>query len=558
MLTSTPSLPFDDVPPHLRGANAQNWNETTIQSLANKIRYKKLLGNSPVLAKHPPRVSAHISSPEHRLLSSMGDAVPTGLWSSRGYGYSLHVVDQTTVLLMYETSISCILVDTEFVPSEYDMTVHRVPGHEDNSTIILKSGLTDLVFDRVTAFAGFCNQGWTPTVFMPEDYVRNPLSDFDILVQTFVEQYAFFELRGQSNWTELTNSVRLSLSSTSTDEELIRALEDILKPLKDGHVSVFNEDGEVVTSDEMSIQTQFNAEFENQSAVSDPNEYFVNQLVAWWEILASYMSGGLRGEPGLLLYGKLAESPRIGYLELISFDIEDDAGFFNLLSEAMDYLREETDGLVLDIRINFGGHDELALYVASYFASERTLAFSKRARFGDDLTDRQEIYLDPLQDVSQRYPGPVVLLTSQSTVSAAEIFTMTMKELPQVVHYGETTLGILSDILEHVMPNGLFFGLSNEEYSAADGTIFEGIGLAPDIVANEPLLPLAERQAGMDNWLTEAVAIAEDLTAQLPMSTESPTVSSPSKAASWRGTTVSVATTTILLVMGTMASISSS
>jgi carboxyl-terminal processing protease len=56
-----------------------------------------------------------------------------------------------------------------------------------------------------------------------------------------------------------------------------------------------------------------------------------------------------------------------------------------------------------------------------------------------------------------------------------------MKPLPNVIHVGTPTRGALSDILEKRLPNGWLLGLSNEIYSDADGLVWEGIGIRPEM-----------------------------------------------------------------------------
>jgi C-terminal processing protease CtpA/Prc len=66
-------------------------------------------------------------------------------------------------------------------------------------------------------------------------------------------------------------------------------------------------------------------------------------------------------------------------------------------------------------------------------------------------------------------------------VSAAEIFSLAMMALPNVTRVGTPTYGILSDSLEKQLPNGWSLGLSNEVYVAADGNLYEGRGIPPNI-----------------------------------------------------------------------------
>ncbi|MEL7416222.1 MAG: S41 family peptidase, partial [Pseudomonadota bacterium] len=79
-----------------------------------------------------------------------------------------------------------------------------------------------------------------------------------------------------------------------------------------------------------------------------------------------------------------------------------------------------------------------------------------------------------------RFSGPVHLLTSDLTISAAEIATMALRALPQTVHHGSATNGSLSDILEKRLPNRWTLELSNEVYLDHTGAHWEGPGIPPD------------------------------------------------------------------------------
>ena len=56
-----------------------------------------------------------------------------------------------------------------------------------------------------------------------------------------------------------------------------------------------------------------------------------------------------------------------------------------------------------------------------------------------------------------------------------------MMALPNVTRMGERTRGVLSDMLLMQLPNGWVVSLSNEIYQAADGRVYEGVGVPPQI-----------------------------------------------------------------------------
>ncbi|WP_298850948.1 S41 family peptidase [uncultured Ruegeria sp.] len=67
------------------------------------------------------------------------------------------------------------------------------------------------------------------------------------------------------------------------------------------------------------------------------------------------------------------------------------------------------------------------------------------------------------------------------TGSAAEIFTLIMRERPETTIMGTRSSGGLSDVLEFTLPNGWLLGLSYQEYISAQGEAFEDIGIRPGI-----------------------------------------------------------------------------
>jgi carboxyl-terminal processing protease len=119
---------------------------------------------------------------------------------------------------------------------------------------------------------------------------------------------------------------------------------------------------------------------------------------------------------------------------------------------------------------------KITVLFASRFADQRRHAHSKWAwRVNDAQAQRFDIQPGgPLQ-----FRAPVYLLTSDLTVSAAEVFVLAMRALPQVTQVGGTTRGAFSDILAKTLPNGRRLGLSNEIYVDPEGASFEGAGLSP-------------------------------------------------------------------------------
>jgi C-terminal processing protease CtpA/Prc len=80
------------------------------------------------------------------------------------------------------------------------------------------------------------------------------------------------------------------------------------------------------------------------------------------------------------------------------------------------------------------------------------------------------------------YSGPIAILTSDLTYSAGETFTQAMmRRAPGPVRIGLATQGVFSDILNRALPDGIVFGLPNEEFLTRGGQTFDNRGVPPDI-----------------------------------------------------------------------------
>lgn len=75
------------------------------------------------------------------------------------------------------------------------------------------------------------------------------------------------------------------------------------------------------------------------------------------------------------------------------------------------------------------------------------------------------------------------MLTSRTTGSAGETFTLAMRENENVRHWGDTTQGIFSENPRRELPNGWIYTISVGDYRNAEGISLEGIGIAPQVIA---------------------------------------------------------------------------
>jgi C-terminal processing protease CtpA/Prc len=167
----------------------------------------------------------------------------------------------------------------------------------------------------------------------------------------------------------------------------------------------------------------------------------------------------------------------------------------------------EKAGWVVDVRANEGGWDLVSLEYASTFASERRLVWSKRERAGsehDEFTEWEDHYVKKSRE--NAYDGPVVVLTSGGTFSAGETFVLAMRELDNVTILGEVTSGHHSDLHDTKLPNGWALDFSGEQYRAADGEVYEAVGIPPDVVS---MLDVDALMAGRVHQIAKRADVAD-------------------------------------------------
>ena len=136
---------------------------------------------------------------------------------------------------------------------------------------------------------------------------------------------------------------------------------------------------------------------------------------------------------------------------------------------------KEKNGLILDLRFNAGGNELLAREIAGCFITEKKL-YAKHANPGI-----QERWAEPNPD-RPSYRGKVAVLTGPYVMSSAEGFLLMMRQAPDVKLIGEKSFGSSGYPKPHDLGNGVTVFLPSWKAMLPDETIFEGIGIKPDIV----------------------------------------------------------------------------
>ena len=351
----------------------------------------------------------------------------------------------------------------------------------------------------------------------------SPKAVFDYFWGLMDDHYAFFDLYG-IDWESRREQYASTVENDMTEAALFEVLTDMLDGLNDGHLGlsgmVGDEEENFNPSKPRVLEPALAAAFEAQTDIEKRGEFFTQWFFGSLKRFRNHVldrRGQGKAAGGNMNWGRIGN---IGYISVFGMggfaddDVDSFEGELQAVHKAMNRALTDladTDGLIFDIALNQGGMDEVSLALASHFTDQRQLAYTKKGYRSS--APAQPLYIQPAEGV--RYLKPVTLFTSDLTVSAAEIFTMSMRALPTVTHRGDKTWGALSDILSKTLPNGWELELSNEIYEDADGIQWEGKGIEP---AEKYLVfdPENIHQSHHNAILNVAIRMKSELQKELP------------------------------------------
>lgn len=387
-----------------------------------------------------------------------------GAWKSRGYGWIVQFGPDGAQL--FQTAGGACYPDPRREPDpDGVLSLWRAEG----PGVITLTGDPEgarYTFDRLPNLPTGCISaaGWTPDRIVA------------FAADTFAELYPRSAER-KLDWPARKARALAQVGPAATDDQLWLALTDLVTGLDDPHVELHGmvqgarrdlEPGEAPTL----VRVR----------AADP----AGEEKAW---LQAYREGILTG----LLQGKGRQAAN----NRVFWGRVDDVGYLNVMTmgafarnaapddpRPLDAAMDEAFGafvgakaVVVDVSNNRGGYDSISRRIAARFTAQPRVAYAK-VPVGAKAPP-QVIKVEPSGAVG--FTGPVYVVTSDVTVSAAETFTLMMKALPNVTQVGGTTRGAFSDQLPKPLPNSWALALPAELYRSAGGQELEGRGLAPDV-----------------------------------------------------------------------------
>ena len=308
---------------------------------------------------------------------------------------------------------------------------------------------------------------------------------FEKFWQEFDENYALFDVKGV-DWQQTYTTYRNQVNAKTSDQELIAVFKQMLDPLKDGHINIFQKDKRLYKGE--SKNNSFRTEFQGVE-----KEFWMNV-----NALLQQQGFGAPQPKGALVDGSftkavppmyVSRNNEIGYIRFTRFfnqlkgvmgSDKDELADQNELAKLVDETLSEYStckSLIIDLRDNGGGHSGYEL--AGRFISDSALVNYKSIRSNGKFSPLKEYWVKPFSSV--RFIKPIVILTSDRTASAAEDFTLSLSKFPNVTIIGTATKGMFSDTYSFELPNKMETSLSNQLYYDTKKIILEDRGVAPTV-----------------------------------------------------------------------------
>ena len=420
-----------------------------------------------------------------------------GVYEQVGYGRIVKI-EEGEFILADVTNISCISL-LEGETSDFGKNLSY-----SNDTLTLKDGINIYYYAKIDSAPLICRAN-SKERKGAEAKTNDPEYNFEVLWKTFKDHYAYFELRNVDP-IKMYETYRPKVTSNTTEAELFFIMSEMLDSFNDGHI-------DISASDEVEDAAEALTKEEEQKEVDNEKKYG-DFVIA--DIVANYYLGkNLKSSENKTIHWGLMES-NIGYLQVklmmghANLNLPDSLSgneywqaYFGKLedissekhtrlemqgiNETLDNVMKDfanSDAIILDVRFNGGGKDEVAMEIIKRFNSKRHEVFNKKAKLNSGYTKPNHVFLEASKNP---YTKPVYLLTSQQSASATEIMVMSSLQLKNVTRVGSNTEGVFSDVLDKELPNGWEIGLSSEVYLDIEGNNYEGKGIPPHIDLGYPL-----------------------------------------------------------------------
>jgi carboxyl-terminal processing protease len=316
---------------------------------------------------------------------------------------------------------------------------------------------------------------------------NSPKENYTHFVKCLTEHYGLFPYKNL-NWDSLVTHYSKFITNETSPDSLFFTICRLASNLKDKHLWINNDKyaynysiGKVVYSKQVDSIFYSRRIYKNTDLIRTKyldNKYFTFEI-------NNFLTGKIGGD--------------VGYLSLDWFDKDIhkvDSVITNIIKSFSDCTY-----LIVDIRNNIGGTDSSALTIANHLVKSDNCYLISKFRIGD----RVDSYSNPIywktnvENVS--FSKTILVLINRFSISAAETFSLALKNQANIKFLGEPTAGAFSDTEDAYLPNGWHFTYSVGVWTDCKGNLWEGKGIQPDIWLKD----INEETRNIDPYLDQAL-----------------------------------------------------
>jgi hypothetical protein len=269
--------------------------------------------------------------------------------------------------------------------------------------------------------------------------------------------YSYRDLR-KVDWHRILNDAAPQLEQAATPREFARQTAKLLAAAEDVHV--------VVKAGNSTFPTR------KANAAANFDLQTVSRLVDNWSGNDVVYTG--RFEDGIVYV-------------LISTWNRDATAAMEEAFEAVAEASKDPRGLIIDVRPNSGGDEELARSFAGCFVDQPRVYSKNRIRRDGQWLGPYDRVVEPNPE-RPAYRGPLVVLMGPRNMSSCESFLLMMRQVPGCKLVGERSYGTSGNPKPFELANGVTVLLPSWEDLLPDGSPLESAGIVPDIeVKSDPL-----------------------------------------------------------------------
>jgi len=299
----------------------------------------------------------------------------------------------------------------------------------------------------ITALLQSCSE------FIIEDHQKGDirLEDFEKTWSITDEWYPYFEFK-KIDWDSVYYIYYPKVIQSYSDEYLL-LINQMLLELKDGHVALTLKNGRIY-------------DYSTPRQIKDRNCFD-------FSITKEFLTGNLTSlENDRIQYGLIEN---LGYVRISTFS---DNGWIESMDDVFHEFRN-TQGLIIDVRHNVGGHTGNAGYIVAKCIQTAlpTPGWVEKGEYYEGIT----IY----PDFRDNYSNPIVVLVDGISFSSAEHFALWMQHIEHITLIGDTTGGGSGNPLSFTLPSGNEIRVSTRCFYRYDGQPIEWNGIIPDTVIEQ-------------------------------------------------------------------------